>query len=358
MSGKSKSKITDLVKSFDMKNEYKEELLEFMFYLAEQGIDVHSSNLLFKIEELRHDNFRYNRIIDLSGSKNNNHWEVLRSDTPAHPTKLGNEGDIQNYESYVKVKAKLSEIRNTIKAGRNVEYSEDIFSLKRDNLEIMENMQNVLNGMKQEIQTLKTDLEKTLEENHSLKIITTDILFREQEEQKTLYIPIEIYLDTDNPVNIYEVYEAVMKFVEIIDFKKVLEFKAIKGSWWKKIIAGSKKALTSKEVTDRLREIEYSVEVNTIIKPQSEADKNYSEALFNILNSIKDIKNAAVRIGALIVVKVTNAEGEASIQTRTLSIKELHILNKKPELLSKPAEILLALANAVDQIGFEETGNN
>tara|TARA_R110001583_G_scaffold163531_3_gene315639 strand:- start:1594 stop:1929 length:336 start_codon:yes stop_codon:yes gene_type:complete len=111
-------------------------------------------------------------------------------------------------------------------------------------------------------------------------------------------------------------------------------------------------------VQDRLKEAEYGIEVNTILKQQSEIDKNQSEALSNIITSLKDIPNAAIRIGALIVVKLTDEEGSVSLQTRTLSIKELHLLNKKPELLQMPKQILKALANEIDDNIPPQISNN
>lgn len=108
--------------------------------------------------------------------------------------------------------------------------------------------------------------------------------------------------------------------------------------------------MTSDEVTNRLREAEYAVEVNTILKPQSEVEKNQSDALVGILSSLQGIHNAAVRIGSLIVVKVTSPTGEVSVQTRTLSIAEMHIINKHPELLQQPQQILAALNSALGNL--------
>lgn len=42
-------------------------------------------------------------------------------------------------------------------------------------------------------------------------------------------------------------------------------------------------------------------------------------------------------------VNITSEKGEVNVQVRSLSVKELHILNKKPELLHKPKQILNAL---------------
>lgn len=199
-----------------------------------------------------------------------------------------------------------------------------------------------------ELEKLHDSIYHLKKENDQVK----DLLFTEAnsygDPKSTQILPLSIYVDTNESAEIFEVYDAVIKFAESIGFDKAFEFDPVKGSWFKKMLFKSREKLTSDEVTDRLREVEYGIEVNTILKPQSEVDKNQSEALANIITSIKDIPNAAIKIGALIVVKITDEQGSVSLQTRTLSIKELHLLNKKPELLQMPTQILLALAKEVD----------
>ncbi|KAA5532653.1 hypothetical protein F0919_17890 [Taibaiella lutea] len=206
------------------------------------------------------------------------------------------------------------------------------------------------------VDLLKESVEELQVENGELKEIVFNIVSNPDNnlEFGIQRIPVNIYLDTDNSTDIFNTYTSILDFLDFIGFQKSIEFQAIHGSWIKRLIANSKKALTSSEVTDRIKEVEYGVEVNTILKPQSEIDKNNSEALLNILKSVENIPNAAIRIGSLIVVKVTNTDGEVNVQVRTLSIKELHLLNKRPDLLSKPSEILIALGK---EINDSESGN-
>jgi hypothetical protein len=97
-----------------------------------------------------------------------------------------------------------------------------------------------------------------------------------------------------------------------------------------------------------LKEAEYAVEVNTILKPQSEVEKNQSEALLNILKSLEGTHHGVIRIGSLLVVKVTSKDGEVNVQVRTLNILELHTLNRHPELLNQPQHILSELVRIID----------
>ncbi len=212
---------------------------------------------------------------------------------------------------------------------------------------VTENM-NLQKKNLEQIENLQTDLNSIRRENIALKDVNFNLSTQFLNDAKIQFIPVEIYLDTNDPHISFNVYSSILDFLKAIGFEKSFEFDAIKGSWFKRMLAKSQKALTSQEVLDRLKEIEYGVEVNTILKQQSEIDKNQSEALLNILNSVEKVPNAAIRIGALLVVKVTNNEGAVNVQVRTLSIKELHLLNKKPELLHNPQQVLIALTEELE----------
>jgi len=211
---------------------------------------------------------------------------------------------------------------------------------------------------KAQLSDFKKELEELRESNEKLKDILFNNVAEYGAESTTQLIPVNIYLDTNDNNLIYTAYQSVLDFLTEIGFETSVDFKARKGSWFKRWIANSKAAMTSDEVINRLREAEYAVEVNTILKPQSEVEKNQSEALVAILSSLQGIHNAAVRIGSLIVVKVTSPSGEVSVQTRTLSIAELHIINKHPELLQQPQQILAALNNYLQGNLPQQTGED
>lgn len=183
----------------------------------------------------------------------------------------------------------------------------------------------------------------------SNKEIIYDLLYGKEVEYGIQYLPVSIYLDTEDPETIFKVYTAVLDFLKMLNFDVAVELKDKKGSWIKRMIYKSKEVMGSDEVRDRLKEAEYGIEVNTILKPQSEVEKNQSEALLNITKAVENAPNAAIRIGSLIVVKITNPETtDVQILARTLSIKEVHLLNKKPALLDNPQKLLNALSEITD----------
>ncbi len=234
--------------------------------------------------------------------------------------------------------------------------------IKNEKIEIKCEVKDILKEIEKlnnKIHYLNEKIEKIENENNELKEIIYSESTSYESKTKIQKIPIEIYLDTNNSKIIFGVYEAVLSFIENIGFEKVFEFKHIKGSWFKRMIVKSKIALSPDEVFDKLKEVEYGIEVNTILKHQSEIDKNQSEALLNILKSVENVPNAAIRIGSLLVVKLTTKKGDVNVQVRSLSIKELHLLNKKPELLHNPQKIFIALTLEIKEEGeLPETSQN
>ncbi|AUC20605.1 hypothetical protein BTO15_00075 [Polaribacter sejongensis] len=303
-------------------DDFKKKISEYYLETKKNTDIYYNENLIIKIAKKSSKNFGINQIYCINkgiikktsnkiitGKEANSMWITL------------NNSDIVNKKKYNKSKKEkfieTSEIRN----------------------EVLE--------LKKMVESLNDSVKQIKKENLLVKELLYSNASSYNDSKTTQIIPIDIYLDTNEPQEIFEVYDSVLKFTQSIGFDDSIEFEAIKGSWYKRILAKSKKKLSSDEVKNRLSEAEYGIEVNTILKPQSEIDKNQSEALSNIITSLKDIPNAAIRIGALIVVKLTDEEGSVSLQTRTLSIKELHLLNKKPELLQMPKQILQALAKEI-----------
>lgn len=200
------------------------------------------------------------------------------------------------------------------------------------------------------IKSLEDKVSELDEENKTIKRVIGDLLEGQNElnEKRIQYISTEIYLDTNNSDVIFQIYSAVTDFIKVIDFIKVLDNKAEKGSWYKKFYSKSKKVLTSDEVVDRLKKIEYGIEANTILKQQSEIDKNQSEALANIIKSMDRVDNGIVRIGSLLVIKITDSVTKAvNIQVRTLTVLEMYAINQRPSLLRNPESLLDNLANVI-----------
>lgn len=205
-----------------------------------------------------------------------------------------------------------------------------------------------LEHLTQSLNVVNTKLEQLAKENYELKQLAFNKALGYGSAREIQTVPVEIFIDTGDSKEIFGVYEAVLNFLTVFEMDVAFEFEGVKGSWYKRMLGKTKDALTSDEVTSRLKKAEYAVEANAVLKQQSEIDKNQSEALLNIVKSLEGVANGIIRIGSLLVVKTTSEEGEVDLQVRTLTTLELHFLNSRPSLSKSPKTILFELANAVE----------
>lgn len=273
-------------------------------------------------------------------------------------------GKVQNLNSDAEKLLKYSKDLHQAKLNLTTHKWKEFSPLIKDDAKTYEHLLQMLEKRIEEIEydnkTVKKDIENLKNENIQLKEYLFDSIVGENSLEKIQYLPIQIYIDSDNPQDIYKIYDSVLNFVEALGFKKFIEFEHEKGSWFKKLIGRSIKAISDEEVTSRLQEAEYGVEANYILNQQAMIDRNQSEALLNIIKALDNTSNAAIRMGSILVVKVTDENGVVNIQSRTLSIRELHYLNKNPQLLNTPHQILSAIANSIynDEKRLEKPNDN
>jgi hypothetical protein len=316
--------IEEAIKSLNINEEYKKNLFEYIIEFRKSNSNI-LNDFTFTFPYIYNDNFYLNKAIKFIRNDQLKSGWLVSDEQSQWLNFLPKHRDLLPYLGSNETK----EINEVIELIRKINFKLD--EIENDNKKI-----------KDELRSLK-DVNNQLKSTFYDSILTSNI------DEKIQFIPVDIYLDTNNSNEIFKVYTSIIDFLRSIDFEIAFEFDAIKGSWIKKIIAKSQKVMTSDELVDRLKEAEYGIEVNAILKQQSEIDKNQSEALLNILKSVENVPNAAIRIGSLLVVKITPNDGEVNVQVRSLSIKELHLLNKKPQLLHKPQEILTALTKEINQ---------
>jgi hypothetical protein len=190
-----------------------------------------------------------------------------------------------------------------------------------------------------------TELKKKGDEIDGLKEYIYYESLKHQPGESIQLIPVSIFFDSKKEASIMKIEKAVNDFLETLDFKVFIELTPVIQSWWKRAVAKTVDVISSDEVTSRLKKAEYALEVNTVLKQQSEIDKNHSESLMNIMKSLDSVKNAAIRIGSLLVLKMTDHEtGEVNLQVRTLNILELDLINRHPEVQNSPHKIVELLS--------------
>jgi len=162
--------------------------------------------------------------------------------------------------------------------------------------------------------------------------------------------PIEIYIDTNNTEQINKVYSETIEFIKKNKLDVEKELPSQDGSWYKRIFVKLMDVSQRDEVKEKFREAEYGIKLHTITKQQSEIDKNQAEAVSSIIESIKEIPNAAIKVGSILIVKIT-VSNTPTIAVKNLSLNEMLELENKPSLLKSPAELLECLG----QVNIENT---
>jgi len=155
------------------------------------------------------------------------------------------------------------------------------------------------------------------------------------QDRRRHLLPSDIYIDTDDDQTVEQVKRAIARLSRSVGLESFFEFEPETGSWLRRSISGFMDALTQTEVQDRLQLIEHGLKTALIEKHQAEADKNKASAASEIINALKEVPNASILLGSVLITKVTT-DGEAQVHVLTLNATQLAKLQQGPELLKSP----------------------
>lgn len=170
------------------------------------------------------------------------------------------------------------------------------------------------------------DFERTLRESQNQKPIT------EQAEG-------HIYIDTENIQLAESVFDAYASFAEALGFTIRNEGTFEKGSWIKKGIKMVQDFFKKEEVQDIYQKGKRSLELAHIEKVQAEIDGLKVGAAAQLLESVKDTSNGALKLGSIVLVKASN-NGEEHTLIFDLTDLQRQNLEKNGFLLNQPNELL------------------
>ena len=170
------------------------------------------------------------------------------------------------------------------------------------------------------------DFERTLRESQNQKPIT------EQAEG-------HIYIDTENIQLAEAVFDAYASFAEALGFTITDEGTFEKGSWIKKGIKMVQDFFKKEEVQEIYKKGKRSLELAHIEKVQAEIDGLKVGAAAQLLASVKDTTNVALKLGSIVLIKaITNGEERTLIFD--LTDEQRQNLEKNGFLLNQPHELL------------------
>ena len=106
-----------------------------------------------------------------------------------------------------------------------------------------------------------------------------------------------------------------------------------------RLFARTKDAITQPAVAQRLEKLERALELKTLDTQQAGVDREEAESAARLIEALKDTPEAVLRIGSLLMIKVTGPTG-ARIISRTLTTKEMIEIGRQPNLLESPGDLL------------------
>lgn len=149
-----------------------------------------------------------------------------------------------------------------------------------------------------------------------------------------------MYLDTDNFRVAENIFYHYKTFAESLGFEFLNDGDFERGSWLKRnIVMRLRRVFQSDEAREVFDKGKKALELAHLDKVQSEVNKNNSEAAKALMDAVKDVPNAAMAMGSLVVVKTTT-DGVPRVMIRNLTMEQVIQLDKNPDLLNRPLELL------------------
>jgi hypothetical protein len=150
-----------------------------------------------------------------------------------------------------------------------------------------------------------------------------------------------IFVDTDNYSLAEKAFAATINFFDSSGFEISEQGKIKQGSWFKeKVVYKIRNVFRSKEIKELFEKTKKAIELQQIEVHQSEVNKNNAEAASALLTAVKDVPFFATKMGSLVIVKITDADGQQQVIVRLLTTEETIFYDKNPSLLNNPVELL------------------
>jgi len=154
------------------------------------------------------------------------------------------------------------------------------------------------------------------------------------------YVPVDIYLDSDDLSALETINESVRAVLESLDMEEYSSPEIFKGSVIEKFWAVTRSVVTNIEVVKKIAGL-----VTAIGKsgPEIKSDKLFSKKepavhLSDTLKYLRDIPNISVRVGSLLITKSTSRDIPL-VQIKNLTREEVILIDTNPGILKNPGTI-------------------
>jgi hypothetical protein len=165
--------------------------------------------------------------------------------------------------------------------------------------------------------------------------------------QEASPITVRVYLDTDDAVTSLRVVKALGEVLESAGYGKTKIEGVEKGSVRLRLKAwldGPDGQAAQQGAKNKLGEAasyaEQWAKDATVNKQRAEISSINAKTNQTLMESVKDVDNAALQMDEWLIVKFTDAQGNVNVLTRKLSVTEMMLVDRNPAILNKPSEVL------------------
>jgi hypothetical protein len=164
-------------------------------------------------------------------------------------------------------------------------------------------------------------------------------------------VPITVYLADEN---IHEQVEsAIDDLLANVGMEVTARVDPVRGSWFRRMQAGARKIADSPSGRDAVLTAVHAVDSHVVLWQDAQTTALLLQNLGPVLTSLQPTRDAVLRIGALLVVKV-----DWSVQIFQLTAAQQAILDHQSQLAMRPQEILqvLQLPGSASEVSESEIG--
>ncbi|HEX9997182.1 MAG TPA: hypothetical protein VGB45_08575 [Abditibacterium sp.] len=161
------------------------------------------------------------------------------------------------------------------------------------------------------------------------------------------YLPVRLYLDTDDTDEIAHTSLALRRLVESEGYLTSEQFPPSRGPWFKEQWFKTRHKVTQPQIKLQMSnlgdKIQHGVEFLAVQGQPPDPIRTDSEAAKNLIEAMGETEGI-VQIGTVLVVRVKSKNGDFKTSCRALSVKAMVYLEKHPELLMAPNKIFKVLS--------------
>lgn len=171
--------------------------------------------------------------------------------------------------------------------------------------------------------------------------------------QPDLEVPLYISLP-QNDIEL-ETIEAIQNacgdFMEAMGYELKQQEEPVFGSFFSWSMFKSKNPRTASEIESAFDKGKMAIDLRILNFPAAEVTEKLSNAASQLISSLAGVDEAAIRVGALLILKYEN-NGNSVIVSETLSPEIMLLLEKNPQLLNSPKTVFNMLQTIKNEQNF------